>query len=503
MPLAVPYLRVSTAEQAETMSLSTQLQVIERWAEAEGFDLAPPFTDSGRSAKTADRAELHRLLDYCRERQGDVACVVVFRLDRWIRELRDYVHLGDELQQLGVDLRSATEHFGDDETGELSRGLAALFAQYDNRVRARRTREGMRAALERGRWCWQPPLGYLPGDRSGASMVVDRDRAPLICRGFGLVSTGSSESAARERVLSLGLTSRLNGRPVSRQTWNRVFRNPVYRGRLVMAKWDLDVEGDWEPLVDDRTWLRTQDVLDGRSIHPTRHRTEHPDFPLRRFATCAECDTGLTGSWSTGRSSRYPYYRCYRCRAVSSRAEKLHGRFADALNRMSPSAEMMDHLRGAIESRWKTRHREQIEAAERAERQLRSLQSRRQRLIDAYLDEKIPESDYLARLSDADRQIRQAERLADGQSWNPMDDLDELFEFASQVVHTAGDSWSSLGPGTRRRFQRWAFPSGVPVNPDGTLGTAVTCSLFSNIDGELRTLGRVVPPTGFEPVSSP
>ena len=60
-PVAVPYLRVSTSEQAETMSLATQLAVIERWAAAEDFALAPPFTDAGESARSADRTELQRL----------------------------------------------------------------------------------------------------------------------------------------------------------------------------------------------------------------------------------------------------------------------------------------------------------------------------------------------------------------------------------------------------------------------------------------------------------
>jgi DNA invertase Pin-like site-specific DNA recombinase len=40
-------------------------------------------------------------------------------------------------------------------------GVLAAFAQFDNDVRADRTRAGMRAALEQGRWTFVPPLGYL------------------------------------------------------------------------------------------------------------------------------------------------------------------------------------------------------------------------------------------------------------------------------------------------------------------------------------------------------
>lgn len=38
-------------------------------------------------------------------------------------------------------------------------GVLAAFAQFDNDVRSERTRGGMRAALELGRWTFLAPLG--------------------------------------------------------------------------------------------------------------------------------------------------------------------------------------------------------------------------------------------------------------------------------------------------------------------------------------------------------
>jgi len=106
MPIAVPYARVSDRRQAETLSIPTQLDYIRRWCELEELELGPAFVDAGESAKTADRTQLQRLLAYCRAHRSDVACVVVFRLDRWTRELRDYLVLSEELARLGIPLRS-------------------------------------------------------------------------------------------------------------------------------------------------------------------------------------------------------------------------------------------------------------------------------------------------------------------------------------------------------------------------------------------------------------
>jgi hypothetical protein len=40
-------------------------------------------------------------------------------------------------------------------------GLLAAFAQFDNDCRFDRTRAGMKAALELGRWVFLAPIGYL------------------------------------------------------------------------------------------------------------------------------------------------------------------------------------------------------------------------------------------------------------------------------------------------------------------------------------------------------
>ena len=50
--------------------------------------------------------------------------------------------------------------------------MLAAFAQFDNDVRSDRTRAGMKAALEPGRWVFLAPIGYLNAPRSmGTSLI--------------------------------------------------------------------------------------------------------------------------------------------------------------------------------------------------------------------------------------------------------------------------------------------------------------------------------------------
>ena len=78
-----------------------------------------------------------------------------------------------------------------EQTGNLMEGVLAAFAQFDNDVRSDRTRAGMRAALELGRWTFLAPLGYMNAPRAlGKSLMHDPERAPLVRRAFQDFATG-------------------------------------------------------------------------------------------------------------------------------------------------------------------------------------------------------------------------------------------------------------------------------------------------------------------------
>ena len=188
---AVIYIRVSTKEQTENLSLPTQLRACESTAAAKGFEVLERFKEEGESAKTADRTELQRLLKYCRTNKGKVHFVVVFNLTRFARDKYDHFALRSHLKSLGISLRSATEPIDDTSTGKLMEGVLAAFAQFDNDVRSDRTRAGMRAALELGRWTFLAPIGYINVPRSfGKSLMPDPERAPIVRRMFRDFATG-------------------------------------------------------------------------------------------------------------------------------------------------------------------------------------------------------------------------------------------------------------------------------------------------------------------------
>jgi DNA invertase Pin-like site-specific DNA recombinase len=230
---AVIYVRVSTKEQTENLSLPTQLRACEEYCRRHGFEILHRFQEQGESAKTTDRSELQNLLKYCRTHKGKVHVVIVYNLTRFAREKYDHFALRAHLKSLGISLRSATEPIDDTSTGKLMEGVLAAFAQFDNDVRSDRTRAGMRAALELGRWTFPAPLGYLNAPKwSGKSLVHDPERAQLVKSAFEDLATGRyTKQEVIARATAAGLRSR-KGLMLSPQSFGQMMRNPIYIGKI-------------------------------------------------------------------------------------------------------------------------------------------------------------------------------------------------------------------------------------------------------------------------------
>ena len=110
---AVIYVRVSTKEQTENLSLPTQLRVCEEYCRRQGYEILERFREEGESAKTTDRTELQKLLKYCRTHKGKVHFVVVYNLTRFAREKYDHfalrAHLNTGKTMIGDMLESVAE----------------------------------------------------------------------------------------------------------------------------------------------------------------------------------------------------------------------------------------------------------------------------------------------------------------------------------------------------------------------------------------------------------
>ena len=235
---AVIYCRVSTEEQVENLSLSTQEQRCIGYCSQKGWPILRIFREEGESAKTSQRTEFQEMLRFCNDQKNGVGFVVFNDLSRFSRTSEDSILIRAQLLSAGIFIRSVTETIDETSTGNFMTNVFAAVHQLDNDRKAERTKIGMLAAAAAGRWPFKAPLGYqnVIGARQGPNIVPDKNTAALVKKAFELFATGLQSKAEVLRVLTSDGLRTAKGKPLSPQTFQKMMENPIYAGWVVYPK---------------------------------------------------------------------------------------------------------------------------------------------------------------------------------------------------------------------------------------------------------------------------
>ncbi|WP_245235085.1 recombinase family protein [Pedobacter borealis] len=125
------------------------------------------------------------------------------------------------------------------------------------------------------------------------------------------------------------------GLKTGRKNFWQIIRNPIYCGRIPIAKYKDEeahtVIGQHKAIVSERIFYKAMDVLNGRN-KPKKTTISSPDaLPLRGFLICPKCGYMLSGSASKGYSKHYHYYHCFSKCGVRYNAEKVNKFFVEEL----------------------------------------------------------------------------------------------------------------------------------------------------------------------------
>lgn len=338
----VLYLRVSTEEQVDNFSLGTQEEICKKEAERRHFKIDKIYREEGKSAKTiAGRPLLIKLLEYCRKNKRKIAAVLVYRLDRISRSTADYLAVRKKLTESGINIISATEPTGDSPTEKLVETILAGFAQLDNDIRSERSKNGMFARFQSGLFSSIPPLGYI---KVNGFVMKDEASFDKLKKAWELMATGTKSSREMAEIMNKwGFKRAKNGKrfKITYKFILRIFRSKFYAGILTSPRYTEEAKGQHIPMITMETYLKVQEILDGRSNAKVSLRKDvyNEDFPLRRFIKCGKCNYGYTASWSTGRlGGRYPYYHCTnKCKSSYIPRATFHDAFAQLLREVDVS----------------------------------------------------------------------------------------------------------------------------------------------------------------------
>ena len=139
----IGYVRVSTDRQADRgVSLEAQAEKIRAMAVVHGTELAEVIVDGGESAKSLKRPGMARLLAMVDA--GEVKAVIIAKLDRLTRSVKDLCTILERFERRGVALVSVAESLDTGSAaGRLVLNIMTSVSQWEREAGAERTRAAM------------------------------------------------------------------------------------------------------------------------------------------------------------------------------------------------------------------------------------------------------------------------------------------------------------------------------------------------------------------------
>ncbi|MBN4046443.1 recombinase family protein [bacterium AH-315-P15] len=371
------YTRVSTQKQGQTgVSLQEQRAAIERYAKQNRYSISEWFEERVTAAKRG-RPIFTTMLK--KLRAGKAAGVIIHKIDRSARNLKDWSDLG-ELIDSGIDVRFVNEGLDlSSRGGRLSADLQAVVAADFIRNLREETRKGMYGRLRQGLYPCRAPIGYLDQGR-GKPKIPDPAKATLIRHAFERYATATcSLKELKKELYELGLRN-LNGGAVSLSGLSTALNNPFYTGIIRLKSTGETFKGVHEPIISVSLFGRVQAVLTGK----TNARSIRHEFLFRRMLTCYHCGYSLIGERQKGNV----YYRCHTsgCLTKCVKEQLVSDEVLDVFDRFTLRPRELQELFRILErydQNWKNEKKSIIKTSRL---NLGRMNERSERLTDALVD---------------------------------------------------------------------------------------------------------------------
>jgi DNA invertase Pin-like site-specific DNA recombinase len=204
---AIGYVRVSTEKQADFgVSLEAQTEKVRAMAVVQDTELLEVIIDGGESAKSLNRPGMARLLSLVDV--GAVDTVIVSKLDRLTRSVKDLAELLERFNRRSVSLVSVAESLDTGTAaGRLVLNIMVSVSQWEREAIGERTRDAMRHKRANGERVGTVRFGFRVAD-DGSRLEEDPAEQGILSRMRELRASGHTTRRIADALNQQGFTTR-------------------------------------------------------------------------------------------------------------------------------------------------------------------------------------------------------------------------------------------------------------------------------------------------------
>ncbi|MDA8130982.1 MAG: recombinase family protein [Elusimicrobia bacterium] len=339
------YLRVSTEDQArEGYSLEVQRETLEAFVKREGHEIYKVYSDDGISGATTRRPALAALL--ADAKGGKFGLVLVAKLDRFSRNLKDLLILVDELCGYGVGFKSAGEPFDTTTSaGKLMFQQLGSFAEFERNRIAERVFPGMVKGVQKGNWQGSryAPYGYAYNKPAKLLELVESE-AEVVRQIYAMYLEGKSTLSIGAALTKQGVRNR-KGNYFGTKTIGDILKNPIYTGKIVWNTHHYDkakrtpkgykyvknpasevitAQGRHLPIISAEAFAQAQKLHAEKRI--TIRQAKPGDYLLSGLLFCGNCNHKFVGASAVSNHRTKATKKWYRCSSITNSYKTCHNK---------------------------------------------------------------------------------------------------------------------------------------------------------------------------------
>lgn len=314
------YPRVSTEDQSRFgHSLDEQEDKLRKLCEYKEYQIYKIYREEGVSAKNMDRPKFKEMIQDMKD--GKINKIIVYKLDRLTRSIRDLENICTMLEEYNCDLESVAEEINtDNANGKFFIRMLTILAQLEIERTSERTKFGLVGAAKKGHFSGRPPLGYkkIANDKS---LYIDDIQADVIKKIFQLYIEGKSVNS----ICKLFNNERVLNKKWPTTSIDKILSNQVYIGNLILGKDENNKPCIYEDVIPPIIDKITFEMVQKRKEKNIRNYKRKLNYMFMQKIKCPHCNKIMGGSSSTSKNkTKHLYYLCSSCglRINENRIEK-------------------------------------------------------------------------------------------------------------------------------------------------------------------------------------
>lgn len=435
------YVRVSTDGEEQLQSFQSQKQYYQdKISKNKEWAMVGIYADEGiTGTKTDKRDEFLRMIEDCMNGQIDV--VITKSISRFSRNLVDTLTYTRMLKKKGVTVIFEKENI-DTSTMESEMQLSLLSALAQNEVESlsQNVKMGVQYKMARGELMgFNGCLGYdyNPEDKSISVNPAEAETVRLI---FDLYIQGYGANTIAKRLTELG---KVNKKGIVKWTDSGVrgiIKNEKYKGDLLMGKtYTVDpiskrrlenrgeenqyyTKNHHEAIVSEEIWDAAQEICKNRYHSNSNVESGTRTKYARKFAFSSMCECGFCGTNLTRRSHHQDTQHkkpVWKCRVATNKGIEncpnskaidesiIENAFLEMFGLLADNFD--DVLESVLSSVEETISKDESSGRlKQVEKDIASLEKKRNKLTDMMLDDKISKEAYDEKYAELEHKLKKA-----------------------------------------------------------------------------------------------